>query len=92
MQVATLNAGDSLGEIALQEECVRTATILTLEQSFFATLNKASYNSFFGKLSLLFLSRILSRKTQIEGLVLERNQNLSQLEQYYAQLTLFSFE
>ena len=48
MEVATLKAGDSFGELALITNATRAASIKTKTSCHFATLDKASYNNFLG--------------------------------------------
>ena len=52
-----LKAGDSFGELSLIKNSLRTATIICLENSHFAVLNKKHFNSL---LSLIILLIILN--------------------------------
>ena len=48
MEVSTLKAGDSFGELALITNATRAASIKTKTLWHFATLNKDAYNNFLG--------------------------------------------
>ena len=47
--VNTLYTGENFGELSLEKECLRTASIITKEKTHFAILTNGDYNEVIGK-------------------------------------------